>query len=414
MKVIQINSVCGIRSTGRICSETAQMLLDRGDECFVFFGRENMGTGCEKFGRKYGNFFTNIFHYFTQILCDDDGAGSYFTTKKMIRDIKKISPDIVHLHNLHGHYVNYSLLMNYLAKADISVVFSFYDCWMFTGNCTHFDYLDCDNWKTECKNCPNQNKYPFDKLWIDRSRHNYKKKIKSMAKIKQKCITPGSYWMEGLVRQSFLKDNDIITVQSGVDLTRFKPTYSDLREKYSLGESKIVLCVASHWKIMKGSNYLPELAEKLPKDYRLVVVGNTEKVNLCLPDTVIEIPATDSIEKLAEWYTVADVYVNLTLQETQGLTSIESLACGTPVVTFNTGGCPECVDESCGIVVERGDMSGILAGIIRVLEEAPFSKESCFAKAKKCDKNICYEKYIEIYDNFVKKKEMSKESIIYE
>ena len=166
MRVLMVNSVCGIRSTGRICSETAQMLIDRGDECLVMFGRENLGAGSERFGRKYGNFFTNVLHYLIQMLFDDDGAGSYFVTKKMVRDIKKFAPDIVHLHNIHGHFVNYSLLMKYLAKSNVPVVFSFYDCWMFTGNCCHFDYYGCDKWKTQCKDCPIQNKYPFDKLYM--------------------------------------------------------------------------------------------------------------------------------------------------------------------------------------------------------------------------------------------------------
>ncbi len=403
MKVVLINSVCGIRSTGRICSETAGMLKARGDDCLVFFGRVKAGAGCEEFACKFGNIVTNVFHYFTRMLFDDDGKGSYFVTKRMIRKIKAYDPDVIHIHNLHGHYIHYGLLMDFLAESGIPTVFSFYDCWMFTGNCTHFDYIGCNKWETMCEDCPNQSKYIFDKYWLDASKKNYISKRAAMERIKNKYITPGSYWMEGLVRRSFLKDCDIRTVQSGVDLGKFKPNYTDIRQEYDLKDKHIVLCVASNWTKEKGIDYLPKLADELPDGYKIVVVGNIKSKNFTLPEGVIHIPQTNSLEELTAWYTAADVYVNLTLQETLGLTNIEALACGTPVVTFNSGGSPECVDETCGIVVARGDIQGAARAVENIVTNNLFSSQACCDRAQRFDKNLCYLKYIELYDEIKRK-----------
>lgn len=403
MKVVLINSVCGIRSTGKICSETAKMLLDRGDDCRVFFGREQMGAGCEKFAKKFGNRFTNILHYFTRILFDDDGKGSFFPTFHMIREIKKFNPDVIHILNLHGHYVNYRLLMNYLAKSKKPVIFSFFDTWMFTGNCTHFDYIGCDKWQTLCKKCPHQSKYPCDKYWLDSATKNYKFKKKCMDKIENKCITPGSYWMESLVRNSFLKECDICTVQSGIDLDKFKVRDSDIRDKFSLADKFIVLCVASTWTKVKGLDYLNQLANELSQDYKVVVIGKIKPKGYELSSKIIHIKQTNDVVELSKWYSAADVYVNLTLQETLGLTNIEALACGTPVVTFASGGCTECVDDTCGIAVPRGDIFGVINAVEKIKLENPFSKEDCIAKSLKFDKNLCYEKYIKLYEEIIKK-----------
>lgn len=403
MKVVLINSVCGIRSTGKICSETAQMLIDRGDECLVFFGREQMGAGCEKFARKIGNRLTNVLHYFTRILFDDDGKGSFFPTLRLIRQIKKFNPDIIHILNLHGHYVNYRLLMNYLAKSKKPVMFSFFDTWMFTGNCTHFDYIGCEKWQTLCENCPHQSKYPCDKYWLDNATRNYKFKKKCMEKIENKCITPGSFWMESLVRKSFLGNCDIRAVQSGIDLKKFKISESDIRENYGINDKFIILCVASTWTKVKGLEYLNKLADKLPRDCKVAVIGKIKDERYQLSDNIIHIERTNDVAELSKWYSAADVYVNLTLQETLGLTNIEALACGIPVVTFNSGGCPECVDENCGIAIPRGDIDGIIQAIQKIKKDRPFSAESCVKKSLEFDKNLCYEKYIKIYEELIKK-----------
>ncbi len=397
MKVAQINSVCGIGSTGRICAETARLLKARGDECRIFFGREKMGKGSEEFARKFGNRATNVLHYFTRILFDDDGKGSYFQTRKLLRELKKFQPDVVHVHNLHGHYIHYKQLMDFLAENNIPTVFSLYDCWNFTGNCTHFDYIGCEKWKIQCENCPHQSKYPMDRFWLDCSARNYQKKRAAMARIRNKCIAPGSYWMESLVRQSFLKDSQICTVQSGIDLTRFQPVQTDLKERYGVQDKHIVLFVAGQWTKMKGSEYLPKLIEKLPDSYQAVVIGNLKDKNLVLPERTIYIPHTNSMEEMVAWYSAADVYVNLTLQETLGLTNIEALACGTPVVTFDSGGCAECVNEKCGIVVPRSDLDGVFAAVQEIVEHRQISVEECLKKSRQFHISN-YRKYLELYD----------------
>ena len=397
MKVLQINPVSGIRSTGRICLEVAKLLEKRGDECMILYGREHAGKEAEQYSLKCGNIVTNVLHYLTYMLTDNEGKGSYFTTGRFIKAIRAFGPDVIHIHNLHGHYINYGRLFRFLAKENIPVLFSFYDCWMFTGGCTHFDYIGCEKWKTLCSHCPNQSKYPLDRYLPDHSKKNYLKKMRAMQSVKKKILSPGSEWMEGLVRQSFLKENEIVTVQSGIDLGRFVHKDSDIAKKHHLTK-KIILLVASQWTMQKGLAYVKPLAEKIGDRYHIVLIGELRDKQFTLPDHVLHIEQTHDQEEMIMWYSAASVYVNVTLQETLGLTNIEALACGTPVVTFDSGGCKECVDPSCGIVVSRGDFDGLYEGIISVLENGGFSPEACRKKSENFDKNQCYQKYLALYD----------------
>ncbi len=397
MRILLINSVCGIRSTGRICTDIAQILHQNGDECLIVYGREQAGSGSENFSLKIGNFATNVLHYLSYMFNDDDGKGSWLITKRLIRQIEAYKPDIIHLHNIHGHYIHYNALLDYIAKSSIPAVFSLYDCWQFTGNCTHFDYIGCDKWKTQCLYCPAQDKYPLDRYWVDCSARNFQNKRKRLQAIKNKVILPGSYWLEGIVRESFLKDDRIITVQSGLDLTKYCPKESDIKQKYGIADRNVVLCVASTWSRAKGMHFLAEIAERISDFAALVVIGALPNDALKALPNIIHIGQTNSIEELTMWYTAADVYLNLTLQETLGLTNVEALACGTPVVTFASGGCTECVDDTCGIVVERDNISAAVDGVRDVIEKHPFTKEACYQKAQKFDKNKLYSKYLEIY-----------------
>lgn len=395
MRVVQINSVSGIRSTGRICLETAKLLKEKDDECLIIFGREKAGIEAEEFSIRIGNEFTNILHYLTYILTDDDARGSIFPTKKAIRLIEDFKPDVIHIHNLHGHYINSYLLLKYIKEHEIPALFSLYDCWTFTGGCTHFDYIGCDKWKTKCDKCPYQTKYPLDGIMKDASKENYEFKKMSFDSIKNKIISPGSYWLEELVRQSFLKDSIIETVRSGIDLQRFRYKDSNIAKKYHI-EKPIVLLVASQWSINKGLRYLPSLAEALQEKYCIVVIGELRE-KISLPKSVIHIPQTHNLDEMVSWYSCASIFVNLTLQETLGLTNVEALACGTPVVTFDSGGCKECVDSSCGIVVPRGDLKGIIEGINNVFQSKTITKESCRKKSEEFDKTKAYLRYLDLY-----------------
>ncbi len=397
MKVLQINSVCGIRSTGRICTDIADMLQKNGDECLIVYGREHAGSNSENISLKIGSYATNVLHYFNFMLHDDDGKGSWLITKRLIRKIKKFKPDIIHLHNIHGHYINYNVLLDYIAESNIPAVFSLYDCWQFTGNCTHFDYIGCEKWKEQCKACPIQDKYPFDRHWIDRSARNFKNKQKHMQKIKNKVILPGSYWLAGIARESFLKDSKIVPLQSGLDLTKYHMKESDIKKQHGLEDRAVVLCVASTWSRAKGVHFLCEVADKLADTATLVVVGALADDAVKTHPNIVHIEQTNSIDELCMWYTAADAYLNLTLQETLGLTNVEALACGTPVVTFASGGCTECVDDTCGIAVKRDDVDAAVKAVKDIVKTYPFTREACLKKANEFDKNKLYTKYLDVY-----------------
>ena len=396
MKVLHINAVSGIRSTGRICSETAKLLEQNGDKCMIIYGREKAGKDAEDISKKIGNPFTNVLHYVVYMLSDDEGKGSFFCTKHMLKEIDLFSPDVIHLHNIHGHFVNYNVLFNYLIRKKIPVVYSFYDCWAFTGGCTHFDLIGCEKWKTECKYCPNQSKYPFDKYLFDFSNRIFRNKKNKLLSIDNLIISPGSFWMESLVRQSFLKNCRIATVRSGINLDIFKYTRSDVREKYRINK-KLILLVASQWTKNKGIDFITPLCTMIGEKYQVVMIGDIRDRSFSLLNNVINIKQTNSLNEMVEWYSAADVYVNLTMQETLGLTNVEALACGTPVVTFDSGGCKECVDSTCGVVVPRGDIKGIFEGICKVLEDNLFTKKACRIKSLEFDKNECYKKYLTLY-----------------
>ncbi len=406
MRILQINSVCGIRSTGRICTDIADLLQKNGDECLIVFGREAAGINSKNISLKIGNYATNVIHYLNYIFHDDDGKGSWIITKRLVQKIKKYNPDIIHLHNIHGHYINYNVLMDFIAEAKIPAVFSLYDCWQFTGNCAHFDYVGCEKWKNQCANCPIQEKYPLDKYWIDRSAKNFLNKKKRMKRIKNKIILPGSYWLESMVRESFLKDDYIITVQSGLDLAKYRPITSDIKKKHGIEGETVVLCVASTWSRAKGAHLLLKVADQIKGFARLVVVGALSDEAAKTHANIICIEQTNSIDELCMWYTAADVYLNLTLQETLGLTNVEALACGTPVVTFASGGCTECIDETCGIAVRRDDVDAAIKAVMNIVKNQPFKKEACFAKAAKFDKNLLYTKYLDVYQELLHNEEV--------
>ncbi len=403
MKVLQINSVSGIRSTGRICADIAALLQENGNESLIVYGRERAGRGSEDISLRIGSHGTNVLHYLSYMLHDDDGRGSYLVTKRLIRKIKRYRPDIIHLHNIHGHYIHYNVLLDYIAKAEIPLVLSLYDCWQFTGNCHHFDYIGCDKWKTQCEHCPMQNKYPGDKFWIDRTARNFRNKQKRLGKIKNKVILPGSYWLAGLVKESFLKDAPIIALPSGLDLFKYRPRESDIKQTHGVGDRAVVLCVASTWSRAKGVHFLAEIAERISPFATLVAVGALADETVKSHPNILHIKQTNSIEELCMWYTAADVYLNLTLQETLGLTNVEALACGTPVVTFASGGCTECVDETCGVAVKRDDVAAAIAAVENIVKNHPFDKTACFEKAAKFDKNKLYMKYLEVYESLCRR-----------
>lgn len=401
MNILQINSVCGIGSTGRITTDLHAILLSQGYQSTIAFGRET-AKNCNHTIR-IGNQIDNYLHAIKTRIFDRHGFGSATATKILIEQIIKLNPDVIHLHNVHGYYLHIGLLFEYLKKANKPVIWTLHDCWTFTGHCAYFDFVGCNKWQTECHHCPLKKEYPTS-FFIDNSRWNYQQKKELFTGVASLTIVTPSKWLAELIRQSYLGSYPIKVINNGIDLTIFKPTPSDFRTKYKLENKFILLGVASIFDKRKGYEYFIELAKQLSADEKIVLVGLTEKQIKNLPANILGIAKTNSTKELAEIYSTADVFINPTLEDNFPTTNIEALACGTPVITFNSGGSPECLDTNCGLIVERGDLQELVTAIATVKKNSKaFYTESCQKRAKDFfDKNVKFSEYVELYKHITK------------
>lgn len=397
MKIAIINSV-PYGSTGKIAYEIAKTAADEGDGVEIFYGYsghplDEIKNGNSVIGGKSGKAMHMLLSEMTGLI----GCFSFFYTFKILRKLKKFRPDIIHLHNLHGWYINLPLLFGFIKKHNIKTVWTLHDCWAFTGHCPHFDMIGCDKWKTGCYGCPQYKEYP--KSLFDNSKYMYRLKKKWFTGVKNMTIVTPSEWMAGLVRESYLKDYPVKVINNGIDLNIFKPIESDFREKYALENKYIVLGVAFGWGKRKGLDVFIELAKRLDKEkYKIVLVGTDDNSDKLLPENIISIHRTQNQTELAKIYSAADVFANPTREENYPTVNMESVACGTPVVTFNTGGSPEILDETCGAAVAKDDNDAMYNEIIRICEAKPYSMEACIKKAKGFDKNEKFGEYIRLYE----------------
>lgn len=397
MKTVLINS-CNFGSTGNIMLEIAETAENGGYTAAVCYpqSRDNSRKQKEK-DFIIGTRFSRNIHLMLAEITGLNGCFSYFSTLKLLKKLDKLKPDIIHLHNLHNCYINLSLLFKYIKKHNIKTVWTLHDCWAFTGHCPHFDMIGCDKWKTGCYSCPQYKEYP--KSLFDNSKIMYRLKRKWFSGVKNMTIVTPSEWLASLVKESYLKDYPVKVINNGIDLNIFKPTESDFIKKYALENKYIVLGVAFGWGRRKGLDVFIELAKRLDEEkYKIVLAGTDDNVDKLLPDNIISIHRTQNQTELAEIYTAADVFANPTREENYPTVNMEALACGTPVVTFNTGGSPEMLDETCGAAVAKDDNDAMYNEIIRICEKKPYSLEACIKKAKGFDKNEKFGEYIRLYE----------------
>ena len=399
MRIAEINMVHN-GSTGKIMLQVAKVARKNGDAVKTYspirFARGKKLTFPEIDEHLYwGTRAESCFHYYVGTLLGKNGMFSRRGTKQIIKDLEFFNPDIIHLHNLHAYCINLPMLFNYIKKNRIKVIWTLHDCWAFTGHCPHFVIAKCDRWKTGCHHCPQPRVYP--KMYIDTSKKMYELKKEWFCGVEDMTIVTPSQWLADLVKQSFLKDYPVKVINNGIDLSIFKPTKSDFRKKYGLENKKVVLGVSFGWGYRKGLDVFVELSKRLSDDYRIVLVGTDANTDANLPENIISIHRTDNQTELAKIYSAADVFVIPTREENYPTVNMEAIACGTPVVTFRTGGSPEIVDESCGSVVEVDDVDAIEKEIIRICEEKPYSESACLERAKTFDMNDRFEEYVELY-----------------
>lgn len=390
MKVLQINSVSGQGSTGKICEDISKLLTIKGIENWILY---NEGRSNYKYAYKISSDCYRKIQAMKSRVFGNYGFTSNLATKKVLNIIKKLQPDIVHLHNLHGHTLNLKIFFKYVKESGIKIVWTFHDCWSFTGYCTYFSMIDCQKWKVECNNCPKKKRYSW---FFDRSKELYNLKKRYMKDVDMTIVTP-SKWLNDLVKESFLKKCNLRVIKNGIDLSIFKPTQSEILQKYNIKGKYIILGVAFGWDERKGLDVFIELSKRLSEEYQIMLVGTNEEIDKKIPCNIISIHRTQDQDELAAFYSMADVFVNPTREDNYPTTNIEAIACGTPVVTFRTGGSPECIDSTCGSVVEQGDIEGLEAEIKRVCREKPYTLEACTNFARANEKTLKYDEYIQLY-----------------
>ena len=356
-----INSVCGIRSTGRICAEAAQQFEEKGDTVKIAYGRvENIPENCRKYAIRIGNEKDLKMHALRTRVLDEHGFGSKKSTKKFLKWASEYNPELLWLHNIHGYYINIELLFKWIKeRPNMRVYWTLHDCWAFTGHCSHFTFVKCDRWKKMCYDCPQKNQYPKS-LIRDNSKRNYERKRKAFIGVKNmKIITP-SKWLADLVKESFLNEYTVEVRNNKIDYETFKPTKSDFRVRNNLTNKFIILGVASNWDERKGLEDFLKLSKKLDDKYKIVLVGLNEKQLITCKDNILGIQRTNSKKELAEIYTEADVFFNPTYEDTYPTVNLEAEACGTSVITYRTGGSPETLRRSDSIVIEVGDIDRVI------------------------------------------------------
>ena len=397
MKILYINAVCGVGSTGRIVTDLMKQAKYNGHNVKVACSAVEPIKNADPediivAGSKMDYYIHNALSRFT----DHEGLYSKLSTKELLRQISEYNPDLVHLHNLHGHWINYEMLFKYLADEDKKVIWTLHDCWPFTGHCTHFSLLDCDKWKTKCTNCPGLSIYPMCYTKGDVER-NYERKMRAFTSVKNMTIVTPSKWLASLVKESFLGKYEIEVINNKVNTQIFKPTPSNFREKYGLNNKIIILGVSNVWSEHKGYNDFLKLAEVLDDRYAVVLVGLTEKQIINLPGRIIGFKRTNSENELAAIYTAADVFVNLTYQDNYPTVNLEAISCGTPIVTYNTDGSVEAGDDTCCITVPQHDIQGV----IKAIEDARLmSREATLARSKSYMNDNKYTDYLAFYGEF--------------
>ena len=404
-KLLQISIEVNSGSVGKIAEQIGETVLENGWESYITYARNNNPSKSQVI--KIGNKFDLYVHGIETRIFDNHCFSSTAATKNLVKQIQNIKPDIIHLHHLHGYFINIDILFDYLQKSKIPVVWTFHDCWSFTGHCAYFDFVGCDKWKTQCFSCEQKNEYPAS-LVFDRSKQNFLDKKRIFNSLDNMTIVPVSNWLSEKVSQSFLKNYPCKVIHNGIDINVFQPKNSkhQIVKKYNLSDKFIILGVASTWEKRKGLDEFIKLSNIIDDSkFAIVLVGLAENQIKKLPKAIIGISRTENVAQLADLYAAADVFVNPTLEDTYPTTNLEAIACGTPVITYRTGGSIESVTEKTGIIVGKSDVQGLIKAIDCIKKNTKqFYQKNCRDFAiNNFSKNTKFAQYYNLYNNILKK-----------
>lgn len=403
-KVLQINVCNNVYSTGKIASEIGDEAINEGWESYIAYGRSCAPNRSEAI--RIGTSIDINIHAIEQRIFDNTGLGfcSSTATRQLVEKIKQIRPNIIHLHVLVGYYINLKVLFKYLATSGIPVVWTLHSCWEFTGHCTHFDYQGCNKWIEGCHHCPIKNEYPKSYLF-DRSRKNYEEKKRLFTSVPNLHIVAVSEWLSNNVSRSFLQSFPCTVINNGIDVSIYKPSQNSeyLRDKYNLRNCSIALGVASAWTKKKGFEDYIRLSSILPENVKIVMVGLSKDQIKSLPATIIGIERTTNRQELVDWYSLASVVLNLSYEESFGLTTVEGYACGTPSIVYNKTASPELIKEGIGYVVNAGDIQSVRDRINQIVDcgKEQFARRCRKVAEEAYDKDKNYKEYIELYNKIL-------------
>lgn len=401
-KLLQINSVINSGSTGRIAEQIGKLAISNSWESHIAFARNDQHSCSHKI--HIGNKWDVLYHGFQSRIFDNHGFASKKATTEFIKKIKKIDPSIIHLHNIHGYYLNIEILFSFLSEMNIPVVWTLHDCWAMTGHCAYFDYVQCDKWKIHCQNCPQKRSYPSS-FFKDNSYNNFENKKRIFNSIDNLTIISVSEWLKKKIEQSFLNRYPTEIIHNGVDTNIFKPSIKKdiIRQKYNIADKFVILGVANVWDKRKGFEDFIEYSKFLKKDEVIILVGLNKDQLKILPENIIGIERTENINELVDLYSVANVVFNISREETFGMTTVEGFACGVPSVVYNCTASPELISENTGFVVEAGDMGG-LAKAVSIIK-AKGAESYIFPCRKQAvnqyEQKKQFSKYIDLYEKLL-------------
>jgi putative colanic acid biosynthesis glycosyltransferase len=405
LKVVQINTGVNIGSTGRIAEEIGQTLMEAGHTSYIAYGRPGGQSKSQTI--KIGSSLDYKLHGLQTRIFDNHAFASASATKKLLAQLDSINPDIIHLHNLHGYYIHAGLLFNFLKAKKKPVVWTLHDCWAFTGHCCYFDFVKCEKWKTHCNHCPVKTRYP-ESYVFDNSENNFDRKREAFNGVDNRTLVTPSHWLKNLLPFSFLNNYPVSVIHNGVSLQTFRPLREEelsIKQKLNITTETIILGSASIWDRRKGLKDFIQLSEQIEPEDKIILLGLTAEQQKGLPQNIIALQRTESLEEMVQLYNLATVFVNPTWVDNFPTTNIEALACGTPVITYNTGGSIEAVDEHTGWIVEKGDIAGLASAIKKAKQKGKiFFSGKCRTRAEQLFNNKQrFSDYIRLYETALNK-----------
>lgn len=397
--LLQFNVSANSGSTGRLAEDLGDVALKAGWESYIAFGRSFRPSRSELI--RIGNSFDINVHVLKTRLFDRHGFGSKHATMKLIRQMDEIKPDVIQFQNIHGYYVNISLLLQYIAEKNIPLIWSLHDCWSMTGHCAHFALVGCEKWRTQCEKCPQIKRYPNSWGW-DSSKRNFLDKKRLTEAIPRLTIVSGSEWLANIARQSYFKDRDIRVIPDGIDTDIFSPKEGtdDLRKQYGLENKFVIMASGTTWLPYKGLPDFAKLRTVLSDDYAIVLVGMQQKDIVQLPKGLIGVPRTKTPQDLARWYSMADCVMSLSRLESFGLTPVEGFACGTPAIVYNCTSTPELITPETGFVAEVGNIEDVKTKVeaLKNIGKEHYTKQCREIALAKYDRNVCFNEYLKLYN----------------